>query len=121
MKVPPPPPTPPEYCDGSTVESGLYDRKSDPEAKVIPKITRTDPLIICRMRLAVLCQFQLGTSPGQPLGISSKAFLGELDLTFESCPGAGNSTRTRISWKMKVKLQKNSVDQIFTGKNNKRS
>ena len=28
------------------------------------------------------------------------------DLTFESCPGAENSTRAGILWKMKVKLKK---------------
>ena len=32
----------------------LYDRKSDPEAKVIPEITRTGALIIYRTRLTVL-------------------------------------------------------------------
>ena len=36
-------------------------------------------------------------------------------LTFESCPGAGNSTRAGILWKMKLKIQKSSLDQIFTG------
>ena len=40
-------------------------------------------------------------------------------MAFESCPGAGNSTRAGILWKMKLKLQKNSVDQIFTGENTK--
>ena len=54
---------------------------------------------------------------GQPPGISSKSCLGGRDLAFESFPGAGNSTRTEILWKMKVKLKKNSVDQIFTGEN----
>ena len=34
---------------------------------------------------------------------------------------AGNSTRTGILWKMKVKLQKNSLDQIFTGENKKQA
>ena len=53
--------------------------------------------------------------PGQPPGISSKKLA--RDSTFESCPGARNSTRTGILWKMKVKLQKNSVDQIFIGEN----
>ena len=33
---------------------GLYDHKSDPEAKVIPEITGTGPLIICRTRLTIL-------------------------------------------------------------------
>ena len=32
----------------------LYDCKSDPKAKVIPEITRTGPLTICRTRLPVL-------------------------------------------------------------------
>ena len=41
--------------------------------------------------------------PWQPLGISSKKLPGGLDLTFESCPGAGNSTRAGILWKFKVK------------------
>ena len=53
-----------------------------------------------------LSQFQLGTSPRQPPGISSKNLPGGRYLTFESCTGAGNSTRTGILWKMKVKLQK---------------
>ena len=44
--------------------------------------------------------------PGNPLGLAQKTCPGGRDLTFESCPGAGNSTRTRILWKMKVKLQK---------------
>ena len=52
-------------------------------------------------------------SPRQPPGISSKHLPGGRDLTFESCPGAGNSTRTGILWKLKVKLQKNSMDQIL--------
>ena len=58
-------------------------------------------------------------SPGQPPEISSKNLPGCRDLTFESCPGAWNSTMTGSLWKMKVKLQKNSVDQIFTGENKK--
>ena len=36
-------------------------------------------------------------------GISSKILPGGRDLTFESCPGAGNSTRAGILWKLKVK------------------
>ena len=44
---------------------------------------------------------------------------GGRDLTFESCPGPENSTRAGILWKMKVKPQKNNVDQIFTGENKK--
>ena len=56
--------------------------------------------------------------PGQPPDISSKKLAsGARNLTFESCPGAGNSTRTGILWKMKVKLQKDSVDKIFTVEN----
>ena len=58
--------------------------------------------------------------PEQPLGISSKNLPGGQDLTLESCPGAGNSTRTGILWKMKLKLKKNSMDQIFTGENKKK-
>ena len=57
--------------------------------------------------------------PGQPPGISSKNLPGGRDLTFESCLGTGNSTRVGILWKMKLKLQKNSEDQSFTGENNK--
>ena len=42
--------------------------------------------------------------PGQTPGISSKTLPGEVgDLTFESCPGAGNSTMAGILWKFKVK------------------
>ena len=57
--------------------------------------------------------------PGNPRGLAQKTCPRGRDLTFESCPGAGDSTRTGILWKMKVKLQKNSVDQIFTGENKK--
>ena len=56
--------------------------------------------------------------PRQPPGISSKACPGGRDLAFESCPGAGNSTRTGILWKMKVKL---SVDQIVLVKTKKQA
>ena len=59
--------------------------------------------------------------PGNPQGLAQKTCPGGRDLTFESCLGARNSTRTGILWKMKVKLQKNSVDQILTGKNKKTS
>ena len=55
--------------------------------------------------------------PGNPQGLAQKTCPGGRDFTFEICPGAGNLTRTGILWKMKVKLQKNSVDQIFTGEN----
>ena len=44
--------------------------------------------------------------PEQTPGISSKNLPGGRDLTFESCPGAENSTRTVILWKMKVSLKK---------------
>ena len=57
---------------------------------------------------------------GNPLGLAQKTCPGGQDLTFESCPGTGNSTRTGILRKMKVKFQKNSVDQIFTGVNEKK-
>ena len=77
---------------------------------------------VCVVAPLCLSQFQLGTSPpGQPPGISSKYLPGGRDLTFESCPGAGNSTRTGLLWEMKVKLQKNRVDQIFTGENKRTS
>ena len=60
--------------------------------------------------------------PPPPLqGLAQKACPGGRDLAFESCSGAGNSTRTRILWKMKVKLPKNSVGQIFTGQNKKQA
>ena len=59
--------------------------------------------------------------PGNPRGLAQKTCPGSRDLTFESCPGAENSTRTGISQKMKVKLQKNSVDHIFTGENKKQA
>ena len=50
-----------------------------------------------------LSQFQLGTSPpGNPRGLAQKHCAGGRDLTFESCPGAGNSTRAGILWKFKV-------------------
>ena len=58
---------------------------------------------------------------GNSRGLAQKTFPGGQDLTFENCPGAGNSTRTGILWKMKVKLQKSSVDQIFTGENKKQA
>ena len=56
--------------------------------------------------------------PGNPRGLAQKLARGR-DLAFESCPGAGNSTRSGILWKMKLKLQKYSVDQIFSGGNTK--
>ena len=54
----------------------------------------------------ILClsQFQLGTSPpGNPRGLAQKHCLGGRDLTSESCPGPGNSTRAGILWKFKMK------------------
>ena len=41
--------------------------------------------------------------PGNPLGLAQKHCLGGRDLTFESCLGAGNSTRAGIFWKFKAK------------------
>ena len=41
--------------------------------------------------------------PGNPRGLAKKDCPGGRDLTFESCPGAGNSTRAGILWKLKVK------------------
>ena len=58
--------------------------------------------------------------PGNPQGLAQKTCPGGRDLTFESCLGAENLTRTGILWKMKVKRQKNSVDQTFTGENKKK-
>ena len=55
--------------------------------------------------------------PGNPRGLAQKTCPGGPDLAFESCPGGGNSTRAGTLWKMKSKLQKNSVDQIFIGEN----
>ena len=55
---------------------------------------------------------------GNSLGLAQKIYPGGWDLTFESCLGAENSTRTGVLWKMK--LQKNSVDQMFTGANKKK-
>ena len=59
--------------------------------------------------------------PGNPRGLAQKTCPGGRDLTFEICPGAGNSTKTGILWKIKVKLQKNSVDQIFTDESKKQA
>ena len=59
--------------------------------------------------------------PGNPPGLVQKPCPGDRDLTFESCPGPGNSTRAGILWKMKLKLKKNSVDQIFTGENKQKN
>ena len=44
--------------------------------------------------------------PLQSRGLAKKTCPGDRDLTFESCPGAENSTRAGILWKMKLKLQK---------------
>ena len=59
--------------------------------------------------------------PGNPRGLARKTCPGGRDLTFEICPGAGNSTRAGILWKMKMELQKNSVNQIFTSEDKKTS
>ena len=42
--------------------------------------------------------------PGQPPGIRSKNCPGGRDLTFESCPGTGNSARAGILWKVQTML-----------------
>ena len=57
--------------------------------------------------------------PGNPRGLAQKTCPGGQNLTFESCPGTGNSTRAGIWWKMKLKLHKNSVNHVFTGENKK--
>ena len=44
--------------------------------------------------------------PGQPRGLAQKTCQEGRDLTFEICPGAGNSIRAGILWKIKMKLQK---------------
>ena len=59
--------------------------------------------------------------PGNPLGLAQKPCLGGSGFDFRKLPGGRESTRTRILWKMKVKLQKYSVDQIFTGENKKQA
>ena len=41
--------------------------------------------------------------PGNPRGLAQKHCPGGRDLTFDSCPGARNSTRAAILWKFKVK------------------
>ena len=41
--------------------------------------------------------------PGNPPGLAQKHCPVGRDLTFESSPGAGNSTRAGILWKFKVK------------------
>ena len=70
-----------------------------------------------QLLLTVCFKLELCQSQFQPPVISSKSLPGGRDLIFESCPGTENSTRPGILWKMKVKLQKNSVDQVFTGEN----
>ena len=50
--------------------------------------------------------------PGNPRGLAQKTCPGGRHLTFESCQGAGNSTRAGILWKMKLKLPENSGEQI---------
>ena len=62
--------------------------------------------------------------PGQPPRISSKTCPRGRDLAFESCPGAGISTRAAIFYTMKLKLQKNGVIkflQVKTQKNKKKN
>ena len=77
----------------------------------------------------MLCrsEIQLGTSPlpGQPRGLAQKTCPGGRDLTFESCPGAENSKRTGILWKMKVENESETSKKIawinFTGENKKQA
>ena len=60
--------------------------------------------------------------PGNPQGLAQKTCPGGGDLTFESYPGAGNSTWAGISlWKMKLKLQKITWIKFITGKNKKKT
>ena len=61
-----------------------------------------------------------GYIPRETPGISLKDLPGGRDLAFENSPGAGNSTRTGILWKMKLKLQKNSMDHIFKGESKRK-
>ena len=42
--------------------------------------------------------------PGKPRGFAQKNCPGGRDLTFESCPGAGNSTRAGIFWNVQTML-----------------
>ena len=60
-------------------------------------------------------------TPGNTRGLAQKTCPGGWDLTFESFPGPDNSIRAGILWKMKLKPQKNSVDQVFTGENKKKT
>ena len=50
--------------------------------------------------------------PGNPRGLAQKNLPGGRDLTFESCPGTGNTTRAEILWKMKLKLHKKGEKKI---------
>ena len=59
--------------------------------------------------------------PGNPRGLAQKTCWGGWDLTFESCLGAGNLTRTGILWKIEVTLQKIAWIKYFTGENKKTS
>ena len=59
-------------------------------------IYRGGQVVLFNVFSLCLSQFQLGTSTGQPPGISSKNYPGGRDLTFESCSGPGNSSRARI-------------------------
>ena len=70
-------------------------------------------LVVRCMITYVSVNFNWVHLPGNPRGLALKTCPEGRDLTFESCPWAGNSTRNGILWKMKVKLQKNSVDQFL--------
>ena len=84
-------------------------RRAVIKAEIITKAEnpkRISPLFAGGMQMMLhlcLSQFQLGISPRATPGISSKTLPGGRDLTCESCPGAGNSTRAGILWKFKVK------------------
>ena len=77
---------------------------------------RTTHHFLLTMTVQMFC-FMSQLILGNPRELTKKTCLWGLGFDFESCPRGRNSTRTRILWKMKVKLQKNSVDQIFTGEN----
>ena len=78
--------------------------------QLIPFFNETMSKFLSDCRKNVSCQNVLLRLMSQsiPTGYippvsSSKRLPGGRDLTFESCPGAGNSTRAGILWKLKVK------------------
>ena len=70
-------------------------------------------------QLVCLSQFQLGTSrPGNPRGLAQKNCPGDPDLTFESCPGAGNSTSVMINtWCPKKLLKMENTALLISNSN----